>query len=112
MLTDPFSLTAQTLPQVANPIQWEEFGESPATTPIGRPIAKAIRRGTLDLRIELGRARIDCNEARRLRTGAIVPLENSAYDPVAIYADGKLIARGEILEVEGKYGVRVVEIIS
>ncbi len=101
---------AMNMPTAAGPIPWEEFAEGSAKTPLHR--LRTFSRDTVDLRIELGHACLDRDEASKLRTGAVVPLDNSAYDPVAVYADGELIARGELLEVDGKYGVRVVEIVS
>ena len=103
------ALASIPLPTAANPIPWEEFAESPVKTPLRRP--RVFGRDTVDLRIELGRACLDRDAASKLRTGAVVPLDNSAYDPVAVYADGQLIARGELIEVDGKFGVRVVEIV-
>ena len=52
------------------------------------------------------------DEVEKLRTGSVVPLDNLACDPVAIYASGQLIARGEALVLDGKFGVRVTEVIS
>ena len=104
MLTDhPMNASA------ASAIRWNEFPETPTTTSVRRP--RAFRRETLDLRIELGRGTIDRREADHLRTGAVVPLENSACEPVAVYADGELIAWGEAMDVDGKLGVRVMEVL-
>lgn len=63
----------------------------------------------IDLCIELGRTHIAGDEATKLRAGAVVPLDNAAADPVEVYAGGKLIARGEVLVVDGKIGIRVTE---
>ena len=104
------ALASIPLPTAAGPIPWEEFAESPVQTPLRR--LRTFDRDTVDLRIELGCVCLDRDAASKLRTGAVVPLDNSAYDPVAVYADGELIARGELLEVDGKFGVRVVEVVS
>ena len=67
---------------------------------------------TLDLRIELGRTYVCRDEVQKLRAGAVVPLDNAAGDLVDLYAGGQLIARGEVLTLDGNLGVRVVELIS
>ena len=77
------------------------------------PAARRLRTTrALELRIELGRTHVGRDEVEKLRTGSVVPLDNAAGDPVAIYAAGRLIARGEALVIDGKFGVRVVEVIS
>ena len=67
---------------------------------------------TLDLRIELGRTQIRRDEALKLRTGAVIPLDGAANEPVSLLAGGRLVARGELLVLDGKLGVRVVEVVS
>ena len=87
-------------------------GESRSVGGVGRqpgdnaePAARRPSRDeTLDLRIELGRTHIGRDEVRKLRTGSVVPLDNAAGDPVDLYAGGRLIARGEVLVLDGKFG--------
>jgi flagellar motor switch protein FliN len=64
----------------------------------------------LDLRIELGRTRADVEEASSLRKGSVLMLDGTTEEPVAIFAGPRLIGRGEIVVVNGKIGVRVVEL--
>ena len=45
-------------------------------------------------------------------TGSVIPLDNLAGDPVDLYADGRLIGRGEVLELGGKLAVRVVQLAT
>jgi flagellar motor switch protein FliN len=66
----------------------------------------------LDLRIELGRTHLQPDEVQQLRSGSVVSLDGPLGDPAAIYADGQLIGRGEIVVVDGKIGVRVTELIQ
>ena len=67
---------------------------------------------TLDLQIEFGRTRIGQDQVAALRTGSVVPLDNAAADPVDVYADGRLIARAELVAINGHLGARVVELLS
>jgi len=98
------------LPGGATPIQWEELDGASASTRTGA--SKALGTQTLDLRIELGRTQVQRDEVQKLRTGSVIPLSNAAGDPVDLYAGGQLIARGEVLVLNGTLGVRVVERIG
>ncbi|MGQ0634655.1 MAG: FliM/FliN family flagellar motor switch protein [Planctomycetaceae bacterium] len=66
----------------------------------------------VEVQIELGRAEIPLAEAERLGAGSIVPLDKLAGDPVDILADGKLVARGEVVVLRDKLCVRVAEVLS
>jgi flagellar motor switch protein FliN len=69
-------------------------------------------REQLDLRIELGRTRLPPEDVQKLRGGSVVSLDGPIGEPAAIYAAGRLIGRGEVVAVEGKIGVRVVELLG
>ena len=66
----------------------------------------------LDLRIELGRTRLKLDDVQALRKGSVVLLDGPIDEPAAIFAGARLIGRGEIVVVDGKIGVRVVEIVE
>jgi flagellar motor switch protein FliN len=99
---------ASQLPQGARSVQWEELDGSPARTQTR--ISTALGNEMLDLQIELGRTRIDRDEVQKLRTGSVLPLDNAVGSPVDLYAGGRLIARGEVLAIDGKFAVRVLEL--
>lgn len=65
----------------------------------------------LDVSIELGRTEILIEEILKLREGAVVTLDKLAGDPVDILANGKLVGRGELLVIDGKFGVRLSEVL-
>jgi flagellar motor switch protein FliN len=97
------------LPRGARPMRWREFDGAAETARIDRP--KPVGNQPVALRIELGRTQIYPAEATQLRRGTVVPLDNAAADPVDLYAAGRLVARGEALAIEGRFGVRVTELI-
>jgi flagellar motor switch protein FliN len=66
----------------------------------------------LDLSVELGRTVIPVRGVLQLGPGAVVELEKPAGEPVEIYVNGKLIAKGEVVVVDENFGVRVTEIVS
>ncbi len=59
--------------------------------------------------MELGRVTLDADEFASLKEGDVVPLDCRDDDPIDIFADGKLIARGELVVMENRLGVRIVE---
>jgi flagellar motor switch protein FliN/FliY len=71
-----------------------------------------LRDVQLDLKIELGRTHMQLEEVLRLKEGAVVTLDKLAGDPVDIYANGRLIARGEVLVLNDNFCVRVAELIA
>ena len=66
----------------------------------------------LDLKIELGRTHMYLEDVLRLKEGVVVTLDKLAGDPVDIYANGRLIARGEVLVLNDNFCVRVAELIA
>ena len=48
----------------------------------------------------------------RLGPGSVIDLHRSADEPVDVIVSGKVVARGEVVVIEGNYGVRVTEIVS
>jgi flagellar motor switch protein FliN len=64
------------------------------------------------LYVELGRTRITIKQLLELTQGSVVELEGLAGDPMDILINGHLIAQGEVVVVDEKYGIRVTEIIT
>jgi flagellar motor switch/type III secretory pathway protein FliN len=60
--------------------------------------------------IELGRARLDSIPGHDLRTGTAITLDQGIDDPLQIFADKTLVARGEIVIIENRFCVRVTEV--
>jgi len=67
---------------------------------------------SLDLSIELGRAILSVKDILSLRDGSVVELNKLAGDPVDVFVNNKLIARGEVVVIDDNFGVRVTEILS
>lgn len=88
----------------------EEFSGAPASTETAT--LDLIRDVELDLRIELGRTHMYLEDVLRLRRGSVVPLDKLAGDPVDIYVNGRLIARGEVLVLNDNFCVRVAELLA
>lgn len=66
----------------------------------------------IEISIELGRTRILVNDLLKLGQGSVIELTKAAGETLEILANQKLIARGEAVVVDDKYGVRLTEVIS
>ena len=62
--------------------------------------------------IELGRAQLPREAADALRPGVVVPLDGRGGDPVDVLSDGRLVARGEVVVIDGHFCVRVTELFA
>ncbi len=61
----------------------------------------------LDITVELGRRRLSLGEVTRLQVGSVVDLDTLAGEPLVVYANGRRIATGEAVVVDGHFGVRI-----
>jgi flagellar motor switch protein FliN/FliY len=66
----------------------------------------------LEISVELGRTRMIINDLLQLGQGSVVELSKLAGEPLEIFVNGKLVARGEVVVVNEKFGVRVTDIVS
>jgi len=66
----------------------------------------------MDLRIELGRTQMRLEEVLQLRSGSVVALDKLAGDPVDVFVNGRLIARGEVLVMNDNFCIRVTDLVG
>jgi flagellar motor switch protein FliN/FliY len=66
----------------------------------------------MDLRIELGRTEMRLEEVLALRSGGVVALDKLAGDPVDVFVNGRLVARGEVLVMNDNFCIRVTELVD
>lgn len=97
------------LPPGIKAFDWNELAGSPASTEAAS--LELVRDVQLDLKIELGRTHMHLEDVLQLKRGAVVPLDKLAGDPVDVYVNGRLIARGEVLVLNDNFCVRVTELI-
>lgn len=64
------------------------------------------------LSVELGRTRITIKQLLELAQGSVIELDGLAGEPMDILINGYLIAQGEVVVVEDKYGIRITEIVT
>ncbi len=92
------------------PFEFRDFGGSPASG--DKATLELLRDVDLQVRIELGRTQMYLEDVLKLKRGAVVPLDKLAGDPVDVYVNGRLIARGEVLVLNDNFCVRVAELLS
>jgi flagellar motor switch protein FliN/FliY len=66
----------------------------------------------LDLRIELGRTSMHLEDVLKLKRGSVVPLDKLAGEPVDVFVNGRMVARGEVLVLNDNFCVRVTELVA
>ncbi len=66
----------------------------------------------LDVSAELGRTKLLINGLLQLGQGSVIELNKLAGEPLELYVNGKLVARGEAVVINEKFGVRLTDIIS
>ncbi len=90
----------------------EEFREAAPQTEGPHPDLEFILDIPLEVSVEIGRTKMIINDLLKLSQGSIIELNKMAGEPVEIYVNGKLMARGEVVVVNERFGVRLTEIIS
>lgn len=70
-----------------------------------------LRDVELNVKIELGRSRMLVEEVLQLNEGSVVELDKLAGDPVDVFVNDRLVARGEVLVLNDNFCVRVNEIV-
>ncbi len=95
---------------VARPVEFTPLEPRPAP-PAGRNI-ELLLDVPLQVTVELGRTRMRIRDVLSLGLGAVIELERAAGEPVDLYVNDRLFARGEVVVIEENFGVRVTEILS
>ena len=62
--------------------------------------------------LELGRAKMDLRDLLKLGQGSVIELERMIDEPLDVLVNGALIARGEVVVVDNKFGIRLTDIVS
>jgi flagellar motor switch protein FliN/FliY len=100
----------EVMPGGVREFQLSNFTGTPASTE--QATIDLIRDVELDMRIELGRTHMYLEDVLRLKKGAVVPLDKLAGDPVDIFVNGRLVARGEVLVLNDNFCIRVAELVA
>ena len=66
----------------------------------------------ITISMEIGRARINIRNLLQLNQGSVVELDRLAGEPMDVLVNGTLIAQGEVVVVNEKFGIRLTDIVS
>lgn len=96
--------------------------ESPKTEPAASPPPSKGQAEQVDISllldvplqvvVELGRTRVSIENLLKLSQGSIVELGQAVGEPLDIYVNNKLMARGEAVVVKDKFAVRIIDVVS
>ena len=78
----------------------------------GEPNVEAVLDIPVTLSVEIGRARISIRNLLQLNQGSVVELERLAGEPLDVLINGTLVAHGEVVVVNEKFGIRLTDVIS
>lgn len=90
-----------------------EFKDLAASPPSGeKATLELLKDVDLNLRIELGRTQMYLEDVLKLKRGSVVTLDKLAGDPVDVFVNGRMVARGEVLVLNDNFCVRVTELLA
>lgn len=102
---------AEALHQEAPVMQFKEFGDKTALQGEHQDL-DFILDIPVQMTVELGRTKITIKNLLRLAQGSVVELDGLAGEPMDVLINGFLIAQGEVVVVNDKFGIRMTDIIT
>ena len=99
-------------PVTVQPVKFGAFDDQPSAVGDNNQNLDLVMDIRLNLTVELGRTQLTIKEVLELTRGSVVELERVAGEPVDLYANGKLIAKGEVVVIEDNFGLRITSIVS
>jgi len=105
----PMGPEATGLPELDAP-ELAELGAG--TGPIGHRDLRLLADVEVELAVELGRVKLPLRDLLALGPGAVLELDRAADAPVDVLVNGCLVARGEVVVIDGEFGVRVTAVVE
>ena len=93
------------------PVRFSSFDNAPQISADGKNL-DLLMDIKLKLTVELGRTEMPIKKVLELARGSVIELDKIAGEPVELYANGKLIANGEVVVIEDNFGLRITNILS
>jgi flagellar motor switch protein FliN/FliY len=103
--------TASPVPTAVHPVQFMPLTPDVPSLDQSHGI-ELLMDVSLEVSVELGRSHMSIREILALRTGSVIELDKLAGEPLDVSVNGTLIARGEVVVVDEKFGVRITEVVS
>ena len=99
-------------PEVQPEVRREAQPERAPMAPQREPSLEFLRDVELAATVRFGRRDVPLREILELTAGAVVELEQRVEEPVELLVGQKVVARGEVVVVDGSYGLRVTEVVG
>jgi len=97
-------------PVTVQPVQFAAFDVNTQTSGEENQNLDLLMDVKLQLTVELGRCELPIKKVLELTRGSIVELDKVAGEPVALYANGKHVANGEVVVIDDNFGLRITNI--
>jgi flagellar motor switch protein FliN len=110
-LAPPAPVAAAAAPTAVHPVQFMPLTPEPPAVDSAHGI-ELLMDVALEVSVALGSSHMSIGEILALRTGSVVELDKLAGEPVDVSVNGTLVARGEVVVVDEKFGVRITEVVS
>lgn len=114
---DETQMTEGTAPTAGRPQPYQapalEDGAAAALVAGGdaRPNIDVILDVPVTLSLEVGRAQMSVGKLLRLTQGSVVELDRNAGEPLDVFVNGTLVAHGEIVIINDKFGIRLTDVV-
>jgi flagellar motor switch protein FliN len=99
---------------MSEPVDYVPFETTTAAPRPVEPASAELERlydVPVELAVEIGRTKMTIRETLSLGPGSIVTLDRTAGEPVDLLVNGKPVARGEVVVIDGEFGLRVTEVV-
>lgn len=98
--------------QRVQPLRPEDFTGTEPPPPTDKINLEMVLDVPVTISMEIGRARIPIRNLLQLNQGSVVELDRLAGEPLSVLVNGTLIAHGEVVVVNEKFGIRLTDVIS
>ncbi len=109
---DSGPMDATQTPVTVQPVQFASFDNQPDVTGESNRNLDLLMDVKMSLSVRLGDTELALKQILELTRGSVVELNRLAGEAVDLYANGKLIARGEVVVIEDNFGLRITSIVS
>jgi flagellar motor switch protein FliN/FliY len=99
-------------PRAANPAVFEQFNNGPGGRAATHNDIDLVLDIPVQLTVELGRTKLPIRNLLQLAQGSVVELDGLAGEPMDVLVNGCLIAQGEVVVVNEKFGIRLTDVIT
>jgi flagellar motor switch protein FliN/FliY len=105
-------MNANAAEMMAEPAKLDDLRPEGEAAPTGDINLDVVLDIPVTLSMEVGRSKISIRNLLQLNQGSVVELERATGEPLDVYVNGTLVAHGEVVVVNEKFGIRLTDVIS